>query len=484
MSVRRWDTGIWLAAIVLPLCLVCPGWAAESQTVSQLVAEEPPSPATGEAVVWLADEEGAEAPPLIRDLVEGGVAVPQALGEGEAVAGPMAEGESSITFSDEESLWGGYCGEGGCGGGSCGESCEPACDRFWVQAELLGWWTQGMSVVPLVTASPIANPQGEGILGQVGTRVLHGGEPQMEGDRWGTRYRIGMWRDCCQAVGFQAEYFSLGDSQRYYQYCDGTNGVLARPFFNTLTNLPDSELVCRAGVLTGSVSVDFSSQLDSAGFLARFNLRCGDPCGDPCVNSRTDFLLGYRYMQLDEHLLIREDLTSVAVNPTHFDIMDSFDTRSDFHGVEFGMLYERQSGRLSFEVLAKIALGNAHDEVTIDGSTATTLQGVTTNFQGGLLAQRTNIGSYEQDSFAVIPELGITVGYDITCNLRATLGYTFIYWNHVARPGDQINPNVNPNLLPPENVSANPFGPLTPTFSFQDTDYWAQGFNLGLEYVW
>ena len=107
---------------------------------------------------------------------------------------------------------------------------------------------------------------------------------------------------------------------------------------------------------------------------------------------------------------------------------------------------------------------------------------LSTDRTGGLLAQRTNIGTYERNQFTMVPELGATVGYQITRRLRATAGYSLIYMGNVVRPGDQVDLNVNPNLLPPENV---PFsGALRPQFHFVETDYCIQGLNFGGEFRW
>lgn len=81
-------------------------------------------------------------------------------------------------------------------------------------------------------------------------------------------------------------------------------------------------------------------------------------------------------------------------------------------------------------------------------------------YAGGLLAQRTNIGTYRRDQFAIVPELGVTLGLRIAPRMRATFGYSFLYMSRVARPGEQIDLDVNPDLLPPEFA---PFaGPLRP----------------------
>jgi len=79
--------------------------------------------------------------------------------------------------------------------------------------------------------------------------------------------------------------------------------------------------------------------------------------------------------------------------------------------------------------------------------------------------------------------LGATLGYQLTPRLRATFGYTFIYLSNVARPGDQIDTNVNSRLLP------NDTRPLAgdtqhPQFVFQESAFWAQGISVGLDFRW
>jgi hypothetical protein len=58
----------------------------------------------------------------------------------------------------------------------------------------------------------------------------------------------------------------------------------------------------------------------------------------------------------------------------------------------------------------------------------------------------------------VVPEVGVKVGYQVTPHLRAQVGYDFLYWSDVVRPGSQIDPLINTNLIPP----ATPGGPGRP----------------------
>ena len=99
----------------------------------------------------------------------------------------------------------------------------------------------------------------------------------------------------------------------------------------------------------------------------------------------------------------------------------------------------------------------------------------------GLLAQTSNIGTYTQNEFAVVPEFDLMIGYQMTEQVKLSIGYTAIYWSNVVRPGDQIDLDVHPDLMPP----ATGFTSGThPTFAFDTTDYWVQGISFGGEYRW
>ena len=60
---------------------------------------------------------------------------------------------------------------------------------------------------------------------------------------------------------------------------------------------------------------------------------------------------------------------------------------------------------------------------------------------------------YDSNQFSVVPELGLTLGYDFSPQLRATIGYDLVYWNTVARPGDQIDLNIDPRQFPPPAIT-------------------------------
>jgi hypothetical protein len=165
---------------------------------------------------------------------------------------------------------------------------------------------------------------------------------------------------------------------------------------------------------------------------------------------------------------------------TTFASSDQFDTQNRFNGGEFGFVFQQRCHRWSLELVTKLGLGSTQSHVAIGGSTSITLPngGGTTNYPYGILALRTNSGTYDETKFSLMPELGATLGFDVTRHLRATIGYTFLYWSNVARPGDQIDTDINVSQIPPGKLS----GAARPNFVFHTSDFWAQGLNVGLEY--
>jgi hypothetical protein len=428
---------------------------------------------------------------------------------------PVREASHSGVIIEEDFVHEGYISDGGCD--SCGtagcDSCsvglyEDLCYQDygriyislpahgWVHAEGLTWFQSGMRLPALVTTSPVGTPRPvAGVLGQQGTTVLFGdSEDTFSDSTGGFRIRFGTWLGAVPGLGIEGEYVGL--SSRTASFFDQSTGapgsrILARPFFNMGRGQNDAELVSFPNVVRGNVGVDLTNQLSGSAFRFRRQLCCSTGCGysdwasqSVPVSSRLDLTAGYRFWQLGESLAIQEQLTTLngSNGAGSFDITDRFQTRNQFNGAELGVMWQGRRGWWSMDALMRVGLGNVLQTVMIDGSTATTENNQTTNYNSGFLTQRTNIGTYTRDRFTMVPELGINFGYQMTRRLRGTVGYSLIYWGNVVRPGDQIDLDVNTNLLPPE---VTPFtGALRPQFQFQQTDYWVQGLSFGAEFRW
>jgi hypothetical protein len=360
----------------------------------------------------------------------------------------------------------------------------PACGpdgRLWADVDFLLWWVKGDHLPPLITASPAGTPRADaGVLGTPGTTVLFGDGNVNNGVRTGVRLRAGYWCNCEQTIGIEGDFFVLENlTERFNAASDGTP-ILARPFFNALTNQQDSELVAFPGVVSGRASVSETSSLLGTGIWLRNNLCC-----DCCY--RVDGTLGYRYLRMTDRLGIEENLTTAAANTagvpagTVLNVADRFDTTNEFNGVELGLTGEFRRSCWILDCTAKIALGENFSTLQINGATTVTTPGsAPSTGTGGLLALPSNIGTFSKDRFAVVPELSLRLGCQVTSCVRAYVGYDFLFWTNVIRPGNQIDTTVNPNLLPPPVTPL--VGPSRPAVRIGDSsDIWVQGVSLGLE---
>ena len=196
---------------------------------------------------------------------------------------------------------------------------------------------------------------------------------------------------------------------------------------------------------------------------------------------RTDLLIGFRYYGLTDQLGVVENAQITAAGPTQntsFLINDNFHARNEFYGSELGLRTQFYRSRWSLQLLAKIALGNNHQTVTIDGQTTISAPGQPTQvYDAGILAVGSNSGVHQQDVFTMIPQLGIELGYQVNRNWRAYAGYNIVYWDRVARAAGQVDLDVDPRNFPPPQTPALPF----PAYPGKTSCFWAQGVNAGLE---
>jgi len=431
------------------------------------------------------------------------------------------------------------CGDGTCRrGGGCGYGARGV---MYAHGEYLLWRMEGMNTPPLVIQ--FDNFDADGVA--VNPRTIFGGNRVLEDERHGGRITLGVWLDDYGQWGVEGDYLRLGDLEE--SFSAGTmNGLAApagffigRPFFNTgaiggdPTTIGPSQEDVDTNRLDGNVRVDIRSEFQSAGIRLRHNLCCREGCNTCCGDAvgcgsdigcgssvgcgsgiinlggplgrlcrllkngtrHTDVLYGVRWVRLNEGLRVTEDLQDLIAPISQLDVMDDFATNNDFYGGEIGYETNWSHQRWSLNFLSKVAIGSTRQQVDINGSTF--INGILVNPPnniGGLLAQRTvladgtvvgNIGSYERDEFSMIPELGLTAGYNLTQRLKLTAGYTLLYWSNVVRPGDQIDIDVDATLLPRDGGLGVGAGPGShPRFDFVQTDLWLHGLNLGAEFTW
>jgi hypothetical protein len=357
-----------------------------------------------------------------------------------------------------------------------GCSSEP----YWVSADLLLAWVRSVSLPPLVTTSPPGTPRtAAGVLGQPGTRVLFGNRNANGDLGLGFQLGGGAWLDEARTFGVDAGFLMRESRDTLFFASSPGTPILARPFFDVTTGLQSSQLIAFPGVSSGSVAV--SARADNLyGVHVDFQEVFLE-----CNNYRIASILGYHFLQFNDGLGVQQTLTtapgSVFVTGTQIQTQDRFAGENDFHGLDLGLRADFVRDTLSLGLLAKVAVGMTSRSVVINGNTRILVPGTAPlTFPGGFLALVSNIGRHKSTDWDVLPELGLTAGWEVTHNVRLRLGYSVLFWPEVARAADQVSLRINPNQFPPPQITANPTTP--PVFELHRSNFWVQSLTLGLEY--
>lgn len=361
---------------------------------------------------------------------------------------------------------------------------EPVVARVtpWLGVEGLAWWVKGKSLPPIFTTSPPGTSVDQaGVLGTMGTTTVYGGDDPFENPRWGGRIRAGFWvNHGDHAFGLEGSFFRLSGASSGSSVSGNGYPIYARPFVNA-QGFNDAELISYPDRLVGSATANYeASSLSGADALLRKPLIC-DPC-NPCA-PRLDLLMGYRWLQYSESLSIAEYLQPTGpafATGTNITVMDHFQVRNEFHGGTLGLSYGGRNGQFTYDLIGRASFGYLNRQVTINGSTLVTVPGAAPSLSpGGLLAQQSNIGMYDDGKWTVIPEAEFRIGYDLTSSLRLTAGYSVLMLNDFYRVGNVIDTTVNTTLIP---GSAGPVtGPARPAYNPSGGGIWVHGLNFGAE---
>jgi hypothetical protein len=370
---------------------------------------------------------------------------------------------------------------------------------LYADAEYLLWWVRKSPLpVPLLTGDRTngANPATSGGLADPNTIVLFGNSGGDYNTLSGGRLRAGwlLGGDCSvEAAGFR-----FGQAGFHFDAASDSSGspVLFRPIINAspLAGPAAAGGGANAGETVSAPRV-FAGSFDASGSLTLWGAEVNGVWNIRHSHGLTiDFLAGFRHLNLQEDLLLRDSTTSLGgtlfflgqslVGPGNVEsTFDRFNTHNEFFGGQVGARVEARHGCFSLSAVAKVAVGGNAELVTIDGgTTAVTAAGAAASARGGVLATPSILGHFSRSELAFVPELNVNVGYDVTGWLRVFAGYNLLYYSSVVRPGDQVNLFLNDT----QNPGAADFtGTLTgvrqPRVTFRESDFWAHGLNVGLE---
>ena len=358
-------------------------------------------------------------------------------------------------------------------------------DRLTLTGEYLLWFVRAQALPPLLTTS---SPQFNGILGQGDTQVVYGNQTptntRHSGARFGAQYKLN------ETWGVDTNIWFLGRNGSEFRASSDQFPVLARPFFNVNSNSNFSQLIASPLLSTGTASIVSETSL----WGAEANIRRGIWCFG-C--NRVDALLGFRYLNLSESLQITETFQRTANSNTGIGVptvaggtvTDRFRTENHFYGVNLGLAGEMNRGWWYVQGRATVGLGSMNQIVELTGSQAlNNNNGTITTANGGLLVlPGANAGRYSQYVFGVVPDVGLTVGLNLTERLRFGVGYNIIYANSVVRPAGQIDTGLDVTRIPNFPITPTPGAisgvrPGTPIL--RTSDFFAQGITFSLMWTW
>jgi hypothetical protein len=361
-------------------------------------------------------------------------------------------------------------------------------ERLRLDADLLLWYVRSGRVPPLVTTS---SPQYNGVIGQGDTRVLFGGDTLDRTFHTGGRFGGVYWLGCDQRWGVDGNVFFLAQRGWSEQYVTSGSPLLARPFFNV--NLPgqDSVLASFPNAFVGGITAAATTNLwgGEANFLWNLYRSCpGDAC-HVTVN-------GFRFYELNEQIAVNS--VSRSINGTNFffnqqvfttpatvRISDRFQTLNRFYGGQVGLSTDVKYGRVFWNAYGKLGLGINNQRYNVTGTSSINdpNTGANTTIRSGVLANQSNIGRFGDDQFMLVPEAGLSLGYNWTSWFTTTVGYSFLYMDNVLRPGDQFTTQANATQIPVHPTYGGAALPVANP-ALNRTDFWAQGVTFGFVFRW
>jgi hypothetical protein len=327
-----------------------------------------------------------------------------------------------------------------------------------------------------------------GALGQPGTRPLFGGGGLDYGTFSGGRLTVGGWLDCEQTIGIEGGGFLL--EQRGNRFAAASNASGNPPLYLPVVNqdplsinfgrqsiytVADPLFPDPTGPTYGHVAVRSATRLWGTELNGLVNLG-GGPC---CA---VDGIAGLRYLDLRESLHL-SGFSNDLFDDLQQTFNDNFSTRNQFYGGQVGARFRYRSDNFVLAATGKVAVGSTHQVVDVQGSSVWGGTGFAPPagvYPGGVYTQPSNIGRTTTNTFAVVPQVGLKLALNLTPCLSASVGYDFLYWSSVVRPGNQIDHNLNPTQFPGAGV----VGPLLPAPLFNRNDFVAHGLSLGFAFAY
>jgi hypothetical protein len=384
-----------------------------------------------------------------------------------------------------------------------GNPCDQNC--LFLKLDYLHWWVRhdNLSQVIFTTDGQPSIANDFGALFQPNTQIVGGGDGLHTGTLNGIRATLGINPKCWIPMELTGFFVQSTQAKTFVQSGVGGDPLFARSIYSVdpALNQEVVYLISFPGFAFGQGGILTSTTLYGGEVDAYAWHFCGSP---DTIGPVIDFTVGARYAALNEGITIFNNISTLsAAFPLVFNnqffgpgfttgVRDSFSTRNQFYGAQVGF-------RASFPVCSffnlefkgNTGVGLNHQLVNTTGfsylfapANPSLLPPPPTVLTGGIQAVPSNIGRFTQNKISTIDDFQIALEFPI-CNWCAlSLGYDFMFWSTVIRPGDQIQRLVDTRQVPTDLnfqsgiVSTQPYRPNALT------NFWAEGLTLSIAFTY
>ncbi len=382
-----------------------------------------------------------------------------------AFSGTPAPAEYGHAYGPSE-VYGGHCCDAGCTDGG----------RGWARAEYLYWQVReqktpvlaGTVPLPLAVDGDLPPNAILPLFGDSGDRIHYSGQS-------GVRVSAGTWTDGGQEWGVEGVYLWVSEDALRFRRTTAGDPVVGPTFDDPVANRRVIIVPSAPDRQTASVNIDATNQIWGAELNGR-RRGCALFFAD-----RLEWICGFRYLQFDETLDVFSAINPVLPDAVALQTFDNFSVHNRFLGPQAGFTSKWEYCSWFVDFTGKLGLGALHREARINGgSTLQVPPATNVGLPGGILAQPTNSGNFDNVRFSVLSEVTINGGYQLASGVRAFVGYNFLFINNVIRAGgliDQVDSGQVPGLAFPDP----PAGVGRPRTEFGDARFWVHGINAGFE---
>ncbi|MCA9258854.1 MAG: BBP7 family outer membrane beta-barrel protein, partial [Planctomycetales bacterium] len=222
-----------------------------------------------------------------------------------------------------------------------GAIAYPGPPQEYFEIDYLFWGLEGARVPTLLTSNPTGTALRDvGNPAAASTTTLLGNQSLGDWGQSGVRLRWGKRLQDSVVDRLEMSLWMLFEREDDLNFAsNGGDPMLARPFTNSVSGLPDAQVISMAGVADGSFNSNYSRQLYGIDPLAFFCVH-----GNACES--LDVFSGYRYFHYEDRLDLTERVMlepgGVVAPGTELLVEDQFEAHNDYHLLPLGVNYARR----------------------------------------------------------------------------------------------------------------------------------------------